>query len=299
MSDLKLFDIRKKVIELKGSFVILEKSIQTLIENNLRTFFGIKFLASEYSTGKKHAGRIDTLGIDENCFPVIIEYKRSSNENVINQGLYYLDWLMDHKAEFKLLTLDKLGKEFSDKIEWSSPRLICIAGDFSKFDEHSVKQMNRNIELIRYKKYENELLLFELVNAVSVASNTSGQKNGHGKSKTVSDYIEQAHRELKDRYFKIKDYIINLGDDVQEKTLKNYVAFKKILNFVCVEIHPNSNMILLYLKLNPDEVEIIHNFTRDMRKIGHFGTGDLEVRISNDNDFEKAKLLIEKSYENS
>ena len=33
--------------------------------------------------------------IDENNSPVIIEYKRSTNENVINQGLFYLDWLHD------------------------------------------------------------------------------------------------------------------------------------------------------------------------------------------------------------
>ena len=299
MGDLKLFDIEKGVKELKGSYVVLEKSIQILIEKNLEMFFGIKFLVSEYSTGEKHAGRIDTLGIDENYFPIIIEYKRSSNENVINQGLYYLDWLMDHKAEFKLLTLEKLGKDFSEKIEWSSPRLLCIAGDFSKYDEHSVKQMNRNIELIRYKKYEDKLLLFELVNAVSIVSDTGSSKSEHGKYKTVSDYIKRANRELKDRYFKIREYIINLGDDVQEKTLKNYIAFKKISNFVCVEVHPSSNAILLYLKVNPDEVDLTPPFTRDVRKIGHFGTGDLEVRISNDNDFEKAKILIEKSYENS
>ena len=43
---------------------------------------------------------MDTLGIDENNSPVVIEYKRSSNENVINQGLFYRDWLMDHQAEF-------------------------------------------------------------------------------------------------------------------------------------------------------------------------------------------------------
>ena len=66
-------------------------------------------LASEYSTGPKHGGRIDTLGIDENGNPVIIEYKRATNENVINQGLFYLDWLLDHRAEFKLLVMERLG----------------------------------------------------------------------------------------------------------------------------------------------------------------------------------------------
>jgi len=73
-----------------------------------------------------------------------------ANENVINQGLFHLDWLMDHQAEFKLLVLDKLGKGTCESIEWSAPRLLCIAGDFTRYDEHAVLQMNRNIELIRY-----------------------------------------------------------------------------------------------------------------------------------------------------
>src|SRR5215212_4797039 len=99
------------VTELVGYSVAVEKSLQTLIEKHLEAFLGVRFLASEYSTGKTHAGRIDTLGIDENGCPVIIEYKRSLNENVINQGLFYLDWLLDHKAEFELLVLRKFGND--------------------------------------------------------------------------------------------------------------------------------------------------------------------------------------------
>ena len=105
------------------------------------------------------------LGIDENNCPVIFEYKRASNENVINQGLFYLDWLLDHKADFELLVMRTLGKEFSDKLDWSMPRLICIAGDFTKYDEYAVKQINRNIDLVRYKKFGDDLLLFELTNS--------------------------------------------------------------------------------------------------------------------------------------
>lgn len=56
---------------------------------------------------------------------MIIEYKRALNENVINQGLFYLDWLMDHKAEFELLVLKQMGQEEADGIEWSDllPRI--------------------------------------------------------------------------------------------------------------------------------------------------------------------------------
>ena len=92
MGDIKLFSINQDTVEeLIGSAVTIEKSLQTLIERHLDAFLGVRFLASEYSTGKTHAGRIDTLGLDENNCPVIIEYKRSMNENVINQGLFYLE----------------------------------------------------------------------------------------------------------------------------------------------------------------------------------------------------------------
>ena len=80
-----------------------------LIERNMEALFGVRFVASEHSTGKKHGGRIDSLGLDENGSPVIFEYKRSVNENVINQGLFYLDWLLDHRAEFELLVMKNLG----------------------------------------------------------------------------------------------------------------------------------------------------------------------------------------------
>ena len=168
MSDIKLFQITsKKVTELQGTSTAVERSLQKLIESQMDSFLGVKLLASEYSTGIKHKGRIDSLGIDENNCPVIIEYKRSLNENVMNQGLYYLDWLLDHKAEFQLLVLKKYGLEISENIVWNGARMLCIAGDFTKYDTYAVEQINRNIELYRYKKFDN-LLLLELVNSVNV-----------------------------------------------------------------------------------------------------------------------------------
>lgn len=94
MSDIKLFALQSDaVIELPGSAAPLERDLQEKIEAHMPAFLGVHFLASEYSTGKTHKGRIDSLGLDENGCPVIIEYKRNKNENVINQGLFYLDWL--------------------------------------------------------------------------------------------------------------------------------------------------------------------------------------------------------------
>ena len=307
MSDLRLFQIQDGTArEVQGSAVALEKSLQGLIERNLDELLGIRFLASEYSTGRKHSGRIDTLGIDENGSPVIIEYKRSMNENVINQGLFYLDWLMDHKAEFKLLVMEQEGPEAADGIEWSAPRLLCIAGDFTRYDEHAVEQMNRNIELIRYRRFGDTLLVLELVNAAAAegAATASGGKAMRGKDpssqnqyKTVSEVLAELPPDLSDLYEELRAFLLALGDDVQEKTLKYYVAFRRLKNFVCVEARPTRGALLLFLKIDPDTVQLEEGFTRDMRGIGHFGTGDLEVVIHNRDDLERAKPLILRSYE--
>lgn len=116
MSEIKLFEIKEQVQELVSSEVILEKELQNLIEKNMEKFFGVRFLKSEYAITN---GRMDSIGIDENNSPVIFEYKKGVNENVINQGLFYLDWLLNHKADFKLLVLEKMGKEVADVIDWS------------------------------------------------------------------------------------------------------------------------------------------------------------------------------------
>ena len=304
MSDIKIFRLSgDTVTELEGHSAEIEKSLQTLIEKHLETFLGVRFLASEYSTGKTHGGRLDTLGIDENGCPVIIEYKRATNENVINQGLFYLDWLMDHKAEFKLLVLERFGKEAADAIEWSTPRLLCIAGNFTKYDSHAVQQMNRNIELIRYRHYGKDLLLFDLVNATSGQVISTGDEKkvvkGAIKYNTVSELYDQADTELKDRYESLKAFVQALGDDVQLAVVKFYFAFKRIKNFVCVEIRPQVHSMLVFVKIDPDSVDIENNkgFLRDVRKIGHFGTGDLEITIKSADDFERAKPYIVKSYE--
>jgi predicted transport protein len=309
MSDIKLFRLggaKDLAVELEGTSVAVEKSLQILIERHLKTFLGVEFLATEYGTGPKHGGRIDTLGIDENGCPVIIEYKRSLNENVINQGLYYLDWLMDHKAEFKLLVLEKLGRQVADEIEWGGPRLLCIAGDFTKYDAHAVSQINRNIELIRYKRYGDELLLLELVNAVRAANVSEELEKGGDQEtasknyyKTVSQLLADCNPKLRDLFEALKAFLISLGDDVQLAELRYYFAFKRIKNFACVQAHPKVNLLLVWLKLDPANIALEEGFTRDVSGIGHQGTGDVELTLRTPEDLERAKPLLLKSYEAS
>lgn len=258
----------------------------------MEQFFGVTFLKSEYVITE---GRMDSIGLDENNSPVIFEYKRSVNENVINQGLFYLDWLLDHKADFQLLVLEKLGKEKANNIDWSIPSVVCIANDFTKYDEHAVNQMQRSIKLVKYKKYE-DFILFEHVNAPKAKSIIYDEvRKYHGTDKSFREQYESMNEKMKLTYETIREYILSLGDDVTENELKLYVAFKRIRNFACLEIQQGK--IRMHLKLNPETVALVDGFIKDVRHIGHWGTGDLQIHIKDINDFNKIKELINRSYE--
>lgn len=251
----------------------------------METLFGVRFLASEYSTGALHRGRIDSIGIDDTESPVIFEYKRARDENVINQGLFYLDWLLDHRAEFKLLVMEKLGADAADQIDWTNPRLVCVAGDFTRYDEYAVRQNNRNIELARYRDFHGELLALELLTAATAtpsAPTPTRSKTGRSSELTVTELLAKASADLDTQ---LRAY----GDDVQMTTRKNYFAYRRLKNFACVEVHPNSRAVLVYLKVDPESIELEQGFSRDVRSIGHFGTGGLELRLTNSSDLAKAE----------
>lgn len=294
MAEIRLFKYGSDVVELKSSSVLLEKEIQTVIEKNMQDFFGVTFLDSEFVIDN---GRMDSIGIDENNCPVIFEYKRHQNENIINQGLFYLNWLLEHKANFKLLVIEKLGLESSQKIDWSMPRVICIAGDFNKYDEEAIKQINRNVSLIRYKKFENNLLLFELLNSNIVKpliDNIEPVKTKTGVEKTFEDQYKLAPEKMKEIYNELKSFALSLGDDITVNILKLYVAFKKIKNIATVEIY--NKKIVLHTRLNPDNFNLSDKL-RDVRNFGHWGSGDLQLIITSKDDITLAKELIKMSYE--
>ena len=300
MSDVKLFRITDgSAEELVGRPVKLEKILQALIERHIETFLHVRFVASEYSTGKTYAGRIDTLGLDENFCPTIIEYKRNSNANVINQGLFYLDWLMDHKAEFEQLVQKQFGQEAADKLDWSAPRLLCIAEDFTRYDIHAIQQINRNIELLRYMFFGEDLLLLDLVNVVSAKPIDEGEDEGNGTKQytTQEEYLAKATPQLKELYEAVRDHMTDLGDDVQERILKWYIAYKRLKNIATIQLQTQKNSLLMWLPLDPGDITLEEGFSRSVRDVGHHGTGDLELTIRNLDDLDKAKPLIQKSFE--
>jgi predicted transport protein len=279
--------------QLKKQDFKLEKELQSLVEENLKELFGITFLATEYSTGERHGGRMDTLGIDENNSPVILEYKKNKNQNIINQALFYLDWLVDHKSAFELLVRDTLNQKI--EIDWSSPRVLCIAEEFNKYDTYAVDQMKRPIELIQYRVFEDNIFALDILTAAEESKGNN--KSSINKNYSVDDHLTSGTDKTRELFDELRDFTLELADDVVESPRKFYIAYRVIRNFLCLEIHKGH--LLLYLRLSLDEVDLEHEMIRDVSDIGHYGTGDVEVRVESEDDIELAKKLIEKAYNNS
>ncbi len=283
MTDIKLFRVSDtEATEIVPTRTVLEKHLQQQFERHMEKLLAVRFLASEYVTGKKHQGRIDSLGLDENGSPVILEYKLHQNENVINQGLFYLDWLLDHRAEFEQIARPKLRP--GEEVDWSSPRVVCIAEDFTRYDVYAVDQIGRSIELIRYKMY-GDLLVLELVNRPATGEKPSSTPTG-SEPRTVPQH------QIADL---LEERIMALGDDVQRKQLKHYVAFRRIKNFASVESFKGH--VLVFLRLNPADVQLEKGFSRDVSEIGHHAVGDVELRLETVADVDRSMQLVRRSYE--
>ena len=170
-----------KATQIKPASFSKERELQRLFEANLEALLGVRFIASEFSTGNRQPGRIDTLGLDQDSSPVIIEYKKRSNENIINQGLTYLDWLVDHKGDFTIAAQKKLGKDI--EIDWSRPRLILIAEYFSEYDKPAVNRIGANIELWLFKKYGDSLLYLDPIYVADAPREKAKKANKAEKEK--------------------------------------------------------------------------------------------------------------------
>lgn len=227
-----------KIKQLKIYNFKKEKGLQNLVENNLEEIFGVKFIHSGFSTREKHGGIIDTLGIDENNLPVIIEYKRGEKDNVINQGLFYLDWLVDHKGDFQIIAEKKLGKKI--KIDWSQPRLILIASSFNRYDKYAINRMSENIELWTYTLYENGV--FE-VNIEGSSQPGDKKRKRITKIKYVkydlNYHLNKTSKDLQRKFNEIREKILEWSNVQEKPEQKIGITYKRTKSFVRFEFGKN------------------------------------------------------------
>ncbi|MGW1149012.1 DUF5655 domain-containing protein [Streptomyces sp. NPDC002454] len=298
MGDLKAFRVDGgRAVEMAGSSVALERELQSLVEGNMEAMLGIRFLASEYETGR-HRGRIDSLGLDETGAPVIVEYRRTRDKEVVTQALSYLAWMNDSHAEFEGLVRDRLGAEAAGSVDWSRPRIVCVAGDFTPHTVVALEMIRHRIDLVAYWVFEDVVTL-RLVASFTGPTSTPvvprsrtgpgaalpEEARATGGGKTAQQHLDAAPQELKDLFADL-DAVLTESGSVQREALQMYFAYRRMKNVASVKVQPRKRTLVVTLKVDPDSVELVEGFTRDVRGIGFHGTGSLEVRIRSHADLE-------------
>ena len=301
-----LFQIDKKnLTTVEQSDFSLEKELQSLIEKNLGPIFNCRFVASEFSTGAQHSGRIDTLALSEENNPVIVEYKKVVSSELINQSLFYLSWIQDHRGDFEIAVQRTLGNDA--EVDWSDIRVICIAPNYKKYDLHAVQVMGANLELWTYRLFKNDSLYLEEVfqksySAVTGLSSEKGISPGQkaaitrkNASYTVDEHFAGKPKKVSEIAQAVQEHMLALDPSMEQVPKKLYIAYRISQNIVCMEIQ--KQRVLLYLKLDPKSVDAPANLSRDVSNIGHYGTGDFELSIKTLDDFEATKNLLELAYQ--
>ncbi|MGW7096546.1 transporter [Streptomyces sp. NPDC054874] len=273
----------------------VEADVQSLIEAHMETMLGVRFLASEYVIDCVEGGRIDSLGIDENGAPVIVEYKRGTDAGVINQGLYYLAWLTRHRSAFDSLVRDRLGVPTAAQVLWSAPRLICVAGDFTRYDAHAVREHRRSIDLVRYRYYGSDHVSLETVVSVTGKSGAANRRTRRHAHMDAPQALQRQTGAMAELAVAADETLRGLGNGITRVQRKQYAAYQRLRNFACV-IPPQQTKLLVYLKADPKSVDLTPGFTRDVTGLGHHGTGDLEVQLRTERDLERAQDLFRLSY---
>lgn len=138
----------------------------------------------------------------------------------------------------------------------------------------------------------------ELDEAVPARGNKKSKKPVR-KVPTAQEKISAAPNALRKLYDRLADRLKSFGSDVTVHPQKHYIAFRRKRNFASVQIYNQKKLLRAYLNIEPESVLLEEGFTRDVRQIGHFGTGDLEVTIASNDDIERAVELIRSSYDAS
>jgi predicted transport protein len=288
-----------KLNEVKEKPFKLEKDIQKVFEENLSAIMGLELVKSEFTIKNK---RIDTLAYDPQASAfIIIEYKRDKNISVVDQGFTYLSLMLENKADFIVEYNESLRQNMKrEDVDWSQTRVAFVSTSFTDNQVQATNFKDIAIELWEVKQFENDTIIIKPIKKSNAAESIKPLTQNKEALKTVSeeikvyterDHIGKATETIDELYEKFKSAIINLADDIVIIPKKQYIAFnKEKKNYCGITILKNS--LKIFINLKAGELDDPKQLTKDVSKIGHWGNGDYQIQVEDDNDLEYIMSLV-------
>lgn len=280
----------------------LERDIQNVAETNLETIFGYRFIKSEFII-KNY--RIDTLAFDDESKSfVILEFKRDRNYSVIDQGVSYLNLMLEYKADF-IVEYNESQKENLKRsdVDWTQSKVLFIAPSFTEFQIRSSNFKDLPIELWECKRYEKDIIVINPIKKSSSAPKISqvqskadsdiSKVTKQVKVFTEEDHLEGKSDEIKELYEAFKKAILNLSPDIEISATKLYVVFKKGRNITDLTIY--QSFLKMWINLKKGQLDDPKNLTIDVSNTGHWGNGDYELKVHDTDNLEYIMSLIKQT----
>lgn len=289
--------------EIKEKTFSKEVELHKLCESNLENIFGLIFVKREFSFNNF---RLDTLAFDESSKSfVIIEYKNTSNFSVIDQGYAYLSLMLNNKADFILEYNENCNSTLKrDDVDWSQSRVIFVSPVFNNYQKESINFKDLPFELWEVKRFTNDTMYFnqikssknsESIKTISTSSTVVDIVNTEVKVYTEEQHLSNSSEEIIELYEKIKGFILSLDETIDIKPKKLEVGFlynKKVM----VDIHLQKRGLKMWFNTKVGTLDDPRNIARDVSNTGHWGNGDYQIQISNDEDIEYIFSLIKQLY---
>ena len=313
---MEVFNLKNdKVEEVNVKPFKLEKDIQSLIEKNTETFFGLEFIFSELTVGKY---RIDSLCFDnENNSFVIIEYKKGNSYSVIDQGYTYLQLLLNNKSDFLLTLSQHLNKVLKlEDIDWSQSKIIFVSPSFNSYQKDSVNFKNLPFELWEIKRFSNNTIVFNKHKSSSnesIESLNNKNKNvissvtKEVKVKEESEHLTKCNKFIIDKWNSLKNKIVEL-DDIEIVSKNNYINWVYLNKNLCYFIFRKNSIVLEIGRgnINPDgsksknyfNIDDPKNISKESSwewKSGTKGT-IYKIQITKDIEIDYVMFLIKQKY---
>ncbi|HHF0443533.1 TPA: DUF5655 domain-containing protein [Haemophilus influenzae] len=299
---MKIFTSKKgQLSQLKQQKFKLEKDIQRLFEENLTLLSGYIFIRSEFSIKNS---RIDTLAFDpETQAFVIIEYKRQQNSSVVDQGISYLNLMLEYKADFIVEYNEKQKAPLKrNDVDWSQSKVIFVSPTFNDFQIQATNFKDLPIELWEINRFDNDIITLNIINksksapnikAVSIEKNEEFSTLKEIKVYQESDHLSDKSDFIQELYEDFKQGILNLDPDIEINTRKLYIAFKKDRNIADIRIQQKN--LKIWINLPYGELDDPKNLAKNVSNTGHWGNGDYEITVESTQYLEYIMSLIKQA----
>ncbi|MCL1677334.1 DUF5655 domain-containing protein [Elizabethkingia meningoseptica] len=293
---------KNQLTSLKEKPFKLEKDIQILFEANLETILNLKLIKSEFTIKNS---RIDTLAFDEESKAfVIIEYKRSQNYSVVDQGISYLNLMLEYKADFIIeYNESQKGNLKRSDVDWSQTKVIFVSPSFTDFQKTASNFKDLAIELWEIKQFENDVVVINPIkkskSAPSIRQINQNENSEISKvTKEIKIYTEEDHTagksddiiELYDTY---KNAILALSPEIEIAPKKMYIAFKLKNNIIDIRVQQKN--LILWLNMKKGTLDDPKKLTTDASVKGHYGNGDYELSVTDTSNLEYIMSLIKQA----